>query len=359
MNESDFIFKNKISLEGFSEWISPSNIALIKYWGKQKNQIPKNPSLSFTLSKSTTKTKVTYGPRLNYKDDFSLDFLFNGKPEPSFVPKIEMFLNRIVRYIPYIKNHHFKIESQNSFPHSSGIASSASSMSSISLGILEVERKYNTSMTRDFFLKKASFLARLGSGSASRSIYGPISVWGKNSSYKDSSDYYAVDIGNRVNKVFLKYQNTILLVYKSKKKISSTKGHELMETNPYAFERFNQAKKNLKEFKKALSSGDIDNFIKIVESEALSLHGLMLTSNPYFILFKPETLSIINKIWDFRNETKCPICFTLDAGANVHLLYPIEYKKIALKFIKENLLVFCQNGKYINDMVGLGSKKNK
>ena len=83
---------------------------------------------------------------------------------------------------------------------------------------------------------------------------------------------------------------------------------------------------------------------------------MMLTSNPYFILMKPGTLSIIEKVWRFRKDTGLPLCFTLDAGANVHLLYPEIHRKEILQFIENELVVHCQNGQYICDQVGSGSK---
>nr|MBS9767593.1 diphosphomevalonate decarboxylase [Flavobacteriaceae bacterium] len=96
-------------------------------------------------------------------------------------------------------------------------------------------------------------------------------------------------------------------------------------------------------------------FIRIVETEALTLHSMMMTSNPYFILMKPNTLEVIHQIWDFREQTDIPICFTLDAGANVHILYPKNQKEKVLTFIKNNLVQYCQNGHYILDNVGQGS----
>jgi len=106
-----------------------------------------------------------------------------------------------------------------------------------------------------------------------------------------------------------------------------------------------------------MKSGDIDAFIKIVELEALSLHAMMMTSTPYFILIKPNTLEIIQRIWDFRMSQKIPICFTLDAGANVHLLYPLEYKRHVLSFIDTDLKSFCENEQYLIDQVGQGARK--
>jgi diphosphomevalonate decarboxylase len=94
-----------------------------------------------------------------------------------------------------------------------------------------------------------------------------------------------------------------------------------------------------------------------VESEALTLHVMMMTSYPYFILMKPNTLQIIHSIWLFRQKTNSKICFTLDAGANVHVLYPENEKEIVLQFIQKELVQFCQNAQYICDQIGLGAKR--
>ena len=130
-----------------------------------------------------------------------------------------------------------------------------------------------------------------------------------------------------------------------------------MHNHPYAERRFEQAHENLDQLIAIFESGDLEEFIKVVESEALTLHSMMMTSMPYFILMKPNTLQIINAIWKFRNETKIPVCFTLDAGANVHVLYPENDSATVLQFIKDELVAFCQNGQYICDEIGQGSKK--
>ena len=78
---------------------------------------------------------------------------------------------------------------------------------------------------------------------------------------------------------------------------------------------------------------------------------------PYFILIKPNTLEIINKVWKYRKKTNSSLCFTLDAGANLHLLYPENEKDSILEFIKNELVAYCQNGQYICDQVGIGAKK--
>ena len=95
-----------------------------------------------------------------------------------------------------------------------------------------------------------------------------------------------------------------------------------------------------------------------MENEALTLHALMMTSNPNFILFKPNTINIINLVVKFREETGTKVCFTLDAGANVHLLYPKNSFEKVQEFIKKSLAQFCHHGEYINDQIGLGPQKN-
>jgi diphosphomevalonate decarboxylase len=340
---------------GVFEFSSPSNIALVKYWGKKDNQIPANPSVSFTLNTCKTITKLAFAKK-NNDGNFSFDLLFEGKPKEDFKPKIQKFLERIEIYLPFLKEFHFTIDTKNTFPHSSGIASSASGMAALAMNFMQIEKTLHPEMTDEFFYKKASFLARLGSGSACRSIKGNIVVWGNHKEIEGSSDLFGVAFPNTVHDNFKEYQDTILLVDKGEKQVSSTVGHDLMHHHPFAERRFLQAHENLSSLISIFRTGNLDEFIKIVESEALTLHAMMMTSMPYFILMKPNTLEIINAIWTFRNETKIPVCFTLDAGANVHVLYPKNTKMDVLEFIKDKLVGFCQNGHYICDEIGEGSQ---
>ena len=129
-----------------------------------------------------------------------------------------------------------------------------------------------------------------------------------------------------------------------------------MNTHIFKVDRVNKAHENIGGLKKSLISGDLESFIHIVEQEALMLHALMMTSKTPYILFKPNTIQIINEVWSFRKETNLNLCFTLDAGANVHLLYP-KNEEIEIKtFIEKNLSKFCNNKKYIHDFIGDGPK---
>ena len=130
-----------------------------------------------------------------------------------------------------------------------------------------------------------------------------------------------------------------------------------MHNHPYAAQRFAQANSQLAALMPVLKSGHLDAFISIVEKEALDLHAMMMTSDPYFILMQPNTLHIINAVWQFRSETNIPLCFTLDAGANVHLLYPSNVADNVKAFIVSELLQFCQNRQCVHDVVGAGIKK--
>ena len=359
MMEKDFIASNdlKYPTDGEIGWKAPSNIALIKYWGKHVDQIPANPSVSFTLSTCATNTSLRFEKLPEKSSFFSFDFMFEGKPKIEFKPKIVTFLERIEKYLPFLRSYHFVIDSSNSFPHSSGIASSASGMAALGLCFLEMERKANPEMTSTYFNQKASFIARLGSGSACRSIEGSLIQWGNTPSIDGSSDLFGIPYPFEVHENFKKFQDTILLVHKGQKTVSSTVGHGLMNGHPFAQSRFVQAHQNLEALHPIFKSGDLESFIKIVESEALTLHAMMMTSQPYFILMLPNTLEIINAIWAFRNKTKIPLCFTLDAGANVHVLYPESEKDKCMQFIQDELIVYCENKHYICDRIGSGAKQ--
>ena len=369
MSEHDFIPTDwelgaieSEKLSGAVSWQSPSNIAIIKYWGKRDQQIPENPSISFTLTECRTITKLTYQTKAA-TDDFDFEVYLDGQRQEDFEPKIRTFFQRTEVYLPFLKHFKFKIETKNTFPHSSGIASSASGMSALALCLVSLEQvltkqlEARHSYKLEYFNQKASFLARLGSGSACRSIEGPLVVWGRNDSVDNSSDLVGIKYPYDIHDNFKEFQDTILLVDKGEKQVSSTVGHQLMHGHPFAKRRFEQAHESMGAIKNVLRDGDLDAFIELMESEALTLHSMMMTSRPYFILMKPNTLEIINRIWNFRKSSGLHVGFTLDAGANVHVLYPKSEAAQILEFIKSELLSFCQNEQFIVDKAGKGASQ--
>lgn len=343
---------NSIPTEGIVRWRSPSNIALIKYWGKHGKQLPNNPSLSMTLRNSFTETEVDF--KVKKEKGLDIEFVFEGKPALDFEQRLVNFLSQQSNKYPFLKQISLIIKSSNTFPHSSGIASSASAFSALALCMLSIELISGKKRTHNAFFQEASFLSRLGSGSACRSIYGGFVVWGKMHEYPAYSDDFAVQVQTDIHPIFSDYQDAILLVSEEKKKVGSTAGHALMEGHPYAEARYKQAKENCLEMHQVLKTGDLEHFVKIVENEALSLHGLMLSSNPGYLLIKPNTIEIIDHVRSFRLETKIPLSFTLDAGPNVHLLYPAQYKNEVKRLINDELLLFCTGKKWIDDSIGNG-----
>jgi len=326
-------------------WRSPSNLALVKYWGKYGRQLPRNPSISFTLNNAFTETILEYRPKESDNENIELDFFFEKKENDAFRDKLLKFLESIVDVFPFLTQLHLTVHSYNSFPHSTGIASSASAMSALAI-----------CLCKDF-LQKSSFLARLGSGSASRSVYPHLAIWGESAAAEGSSNLYAIPWGERVHPVFKTFHDTILIADRKEKSVSSRAGHGLMEGNIFAQNRYDQANERFAKLLKALEEGDLKTFGEITENEALTLHALMMTSEPSYILIRPNTLVMIEKIRAYRAKTNQPLYFSLDAGPNIHLLFPDEIKADVFDFIKKEMEPLCENGEWIADRVGEGSAK--
>ena len=232
-------------------------------------------------------------------------------------------------------------------------------MSALALCLVDIEMRILNSEIRgtDFF-KKASFLARLGSGSASRSVYPAFSVWGETGKLPGSSDTFAVPVELPGDSFFNGLRDAILIVSSDKKEVSSTAGHGMMKNNPYSDVRYRTAHQNLSSLLNAISGTDESEFIHITEREALSLHGLMMTSDPGFILMKGGSIEIIQRIRKFRKETGIFITFTLDAGPNVHLLYHENDHESIKQFILKELRPFTEKHRIIWDRIGEGPRKS-
>lgn len=371
MDTDPFLTLPKLELPQTSGSITvtaPSNIALVKYWGKSQGQIPKNASISFTLNNCMTQTTLSYTPLrsgpeqndLKNTDAQMVDFevFVDGQLKPEFAPKIATFFMRIKDYMPWIGLFNWRIDTKNTFPHGSGIASSASGFAALAGALMHLEASWCTSaVDQEKWVQKTSFLARLGSGSAARSVIGPLMYWGQHPALPASNDLYAQAMTQDIASVFMDYKDTILLVDQGEKEVSSTVGHNLMHNHPFAAQRFEQAQQNLSTLLGILSSGDTAGFCEVVETEALSLHAMMMTSNPSYLLIKPNTLAIIEKVRRFRREQNIAVCFTLDAGANVHILYPNKATNDVMPWIQKELAPLCQGGQFIEDHVGQGLKK--
>lgn len=150
-------------------WKCPSNIAIVKYWGKKPIQIPCNSSLSMTLSKSYTETTLELLEKKS-NHEIELDYFFENQKNAQFENRIQKYLSEQQSHFPFLKDFALRIHSKNSFPHSAGIASSASAFGALALTLLDAAEHFSRKRDHDDFIKTASNLARLGSGSACRSI---------------------------------------------------------------------------------------------------------------------------------------------------------------------------------------------
>jgi diphosphomevalonate decarboxylase len=339
-------------------WRSPSNLAIIKYWGKHGEQLPRNPSLSLTLAASVTDMQLAYTAREEAAQEVGLEFYFHDEPNEAFQAKLQQFLTRLLPVFPFLNQFDLEIQSGNSFPHSAGIASSASAMSALALCLCSMEDAlFGTLQDPAEFERKASYVARLGSGSACRSIYAYAAVWGATPLVPGSSDDYAVPAEQLLHPVFKTLQNDILIVSTAEKAVSSRAGHALMENNAFADPRYAQARQRFEQLLGALGAGDLETFGRIAEDEAMTLHALMMASDPSYVLLQPNTLALIERVRDYRQSTGHPIFFSLDAGPNLHVLYPEEYVHEIRVFVDEQLRPLCENGYVQNDWVGEGPEE--
>ncbi len=340
---------------------SPSNIALVKYWGKKKGtQIPANPSVSITLDQAKTEIKMKAKVRQDRDTDSWISLSFEGKPMAAFIPKLVKFFENVESYLPAIRGFHFNLETSNTFPHSAGIASSASSMSALACALVDFEQwLLGRSYDEDKRKLRSSFFARLGSGSACRSIYAQAASWGAPEDSEgisfSGSDLVAhqVDIHPELEGLY----DTILIVDAGEKKVSSRAGHGLMKDHPYAQARFIQAQSNWKYTIQWLKEGQWDYLGAVIEEEAMALHAMMMTSRPGYILMAPQTIEAIHKLREFRYESGVPLYFTLDAGPNLHLLYPASAREEAFAFIQNELVPSLKGARILDDRMGTGSQK--
>jgi len=334
---------------GTISWRSPSNIALIKYWGKFDRQIPANPSLSMTLKNAYTETILEYKPA----DANTPEILFDGHQSEKFRARIIRYFEMLQKHFPEMRSYSFTIRTHNTFPHSAGIASSASGFSALALCLLTWHENIRGN-NYDDFSRMASDLARQGSGSASRSVFGGMTVWGNHPDVAGSSDNFAIPLPVKVHPLFADLKDTILIVDSGEKKVSSSMGHASMQGHPFEEARYRQANANLSFILNAIATGNWKVFQEITENEALTLHSLMMSAQNGYTLLKPGTLSILQEIKKIREQRQLKVCFTLDAGPNVHLIYPASESDAIRPWIKETLLGYCENHHSIEDETGNG-----
>lgn len=293
---------------------APSNIALIKYMGKIEGSgnKPTNGSLSYTLENLRTFVKLTkideaqdrWAPLVR-EDLMPIDLSEKGQ---------KRFLNHLENLKKlWGVNQTFLVQSANNFPSDCGLASSASSFAALTLAAAEMFQSINP-QTWGADKKELSKLSRQGSGSSCRSLFTPWALW---------QDEYAEPMGLE----FKNLHHMVVIVEDSKKEVSSSEAHKLVTTSPRFEGRIERADMRLKDLANALRFNDWHLARQICWDEFMDMHRLFETSNPAFTYMTPgshQVLETCQKLWSKWQDG--PIV-TMDAGANVHLLFRFDQKK--------------------------------
>ncbi len=282
------------------------NIAFIKYWGNRDDplRLPSNPSLSMNLAGLETVTTVEFSERLA-EDQVSI----GGQAQTGAARA------RVTAHLDLIRARaglalKACVESRNNFPAGAGIASSASAFAALS-----VAGAAAAGLT--LFEAELSALARRGSGSAARSVPGGFTEWRVGAGDADS---FAVSIAPPEHWALA---DVIAVISKGHKATGSTEGHALASTSPLQAARVASAPERLAQCKAALLARHFATFAEVVEADSTIMHAVMMTSQPPLFYWEPATLALMKAIREWR-AGGLPVCFTIDAGANVHCLCPAE-----------------------------------
>jgi diphosphomevalonate decarboxylase len=282
--------------------IAHPNIALIKYWGDSDPSlhIPANGSISMNLAELFTRTSVSFDPSLDH-DQFTL----NGRQvSGAGLERVSSLLERVRQTAGLI--YFASVESNNNFPTGAGIASSASGFAALSLAA-------SKAAGLDLDEKALSRLARIGSGSACRSIPAGFVEWQVGGSDQDS---YAYSIAPPEHWDLV---DCIVLVSQDEKPISSSIGHSLSQTSLLQPVRVEDAPRRLEICRRAILNRDFDDLAEVVELDSNLMHAVMITSIPSLLYWEPATVTIMQVVQSMR-KAGLPVCSTIDAGPNVHVL---------------------------------------
>jgi diphosphomevalonate decarboxylase len=278
------------------------NIAFIKYWGNRDNilRLPMNGSISMNLDRLTTRTTVSFQPSLAFDE-----LIINGHEITGAGLDRVSYILDIIRGMANIHDR-AEVMTENNFPAGAGIASSASAFAALALagskaaGLVPSE-------------PELSRLARRGSGSAARSIPSGFVEWQVGTTDEDSIAFSIAE-PNHWDLV-----DCIAIVSTLHKKTGSTEGHSIAPTSPLQAARVADAPHRLELCRDAILKRDFDAFTSIVELDSDMMHAVMMTSTPALHYWKPTSLEVMNSVRAWRSEG-IPICYTMDAGANVHVI---------------------------------------
>jgi len=282
--------------------LSCANIAFIKYWGRKDHalRLPLNSSISMNLDNATTVTTVAFDESLR-GDEVEI----GGEPAPPHAARrVSEHLDRI-RALAGIEVR-ARVASRNSFPMGAGIASSASAFAALTVAAC-------ASAGLQLDERSLTILARQGSGSACRSIPAGFVEWHAGETSEES---FAESIAPPDH---WDLRDLIAIVQTEHKEVGSSRGHELAEPSPFAAARLAEAERALPVVRAAILARDFTTFGEETEQEAIRMHAVAMTSRPSLLYWSPETVRIMHAVRQWRAEG-LEVYFSIDAGANVHVL---------------------------------------
>ncbi len=292
------------------------NIAFIKYWGNRDNalRLPSNGSISMNLDGLFTRTTVTFN-----SSQRDLLLINNHAVMGKGLDRVSYILD-LVREMANI-NERAEVSSSNNFPAGAGIASSAAAFAALALA---------SSRAADLTLSEGqlSRLARRGSGSASRSIPGGFVEWKMGAG---DDDCVAVSIAPPEHWALT---DCVAIVNASHKKTGSTEGHALAWTSPLQSARVADASRRLDICRNAILHKDFEAFANIIEHDSDMMHAVMMTSNPPLMYWQAATVGIFHEVRAWR-ASGLPVGYTVDAGANVHVICLADHAKEVEKRLRD------------------------
>ena len=278
---------------------APSNIALIKYMGKSDGNVPCNASLSYTLHDYWTEVSLEENAD---RDEFANAAEFSKQAADRFLAHLA-YIKKLFGYSGF-----FTITSRNSFPHSAGIASSASSFAALTKCAVEA-------IGAKISVEEMSEISRHGSGSSCRSFFSPWCVWDENGARQAD-----------MNTQNLRHE--LILVDSTQKAVSSSGAHKAVKTSLLFERRPQRAIQRMTHLVAALNGNRWEEAYHICWEEFTDMHALFATSRPHFYYIQPKTLEWLIAIDRFWNEHKDGPIVTIDAGANIHLLWREDQKQL-------------------------------
>ncbi|MEJ5248209.1 diphosphomevalonate decarboxylase [Caldilinea sp.] len=294
-----------------------SNIAFIKYWGvaDPRLNIPLNNSISMTLGALHTTTTVEWdvAGRLS-ADEITID------GERAAGPKAERVICHLdlIRHLAGDRRFRACVVSRNNFPMASGIASSASAFAALTVAAC-------TAIGLSLDRTRLSAIARRGSGSASRSIFGGYVEWERGNDDATSvarqlfpAEHWAL-------------RDVVAVISTAEKAVSSQNGHALALTSPFNAARVDAVYTMLQEVRNAIALRELERLGPLIEQDALAMHAVMMTSRPSLLYWQPGTLEVLHAVRRWREEDGLPVYFTIDAGPNVHLLCEPAFERELLR----------------------------